>query len=222
LEAIRLAGLLETTRFYQASSSEMFGHARESPQNEGTPFSPVHPYAVAKVFAHQTTVNFREAYGLFAVCGILFNHESPRRGEEFVTRKVTRAVARMALGQQERLVLGNLDIRRDWGYAPEYVEAMWMMLQEAQPNDFVIATGQTHSLRDFLEAAFRRAGLEDGMSRVDIDTGLFRPADITELRGDASKARTHLGWEPRLDLEEIVGLMVDADLERESAGVTSG
>lgn len=217
LEAVRLAGLLNTTRFYQASSSEMFGQATTSPQNESTPFAPIHPYAVAKVFAHHTTVNFRKAYGLFAVCGILFNHESPRRGEEFVTRKITRGVARIALGRQDRLVLGNLDVRRDWGYAPEYVEAMWKMLQRPEPDDFVIATGTTHSVRDFLDSSFRRAGISDWEGLVDTDPSLTRPADIGELCGDSSRAREVLDWHPRTEFEELVGIMVDADIEREKA-----
>jgi GDPmannose 4,6-dehydratase len=217
LEAIRLAGLAGTTRFYQASSSEMFGQAQMSPQNENTPFAPIHPYAVAKVFAHHTTANFRQAHGLYAVCGILFNHESPRRGEEFVTRKITRGVARIALGRQDRLALGNLDVRRDWGYAPEYVEAMWKMLQQPEPDDFVIATGITHSVREFLDSAFRHAGISDWEGLVDTDPSLARPADIEELCGDASKAREVLDWNPHTEFEELVGIMVDADTEREKA-----
>lgn len=217
LKAIRLTGLLSTTRFYQASSSEMFGQAKMSPQNENTPFAPIHPYAVAKVFAHHTTVNFRQAHGLYAVCGILFNHESPRRGEEFVTRKITRGVARIALGRQDRLALGNLDVRRDWGYAPEYVEAMWKMLHQPEPGDFVIATGTTHSVRDFLDSSFRHAGISDWEGLVDTDPSLARPADIGELCGDSSKAREVLDWHPRTEFEELAGIMVDADMEREKA-----
>ncbi len=217
LEAIRLARLFGKTRFYQASSSEMFGQAMMSPQNESTPFSPIHPYAVAKAFAHHTTVNFRQAYGLFAVCGILFNHESPRRGEEFVTRKITRGVARIALGRQDRLALGNLDVRRDWGYAPEYVEAMWKMLQQPEPDDFVIATGITHSVREFLDSSFRHAGISDWDGLVDTDPSLTRPADIGELCGDSSKAREALGWHPRTGFDELVRIMVDADMERAKA-----
>jgi GDPmannose 4,6-dehydratase len=210
-----LTGLVSTTRFYQASSSEMFGRAHHSPQNETTPFSPVHPYAVAKVFAHHTTTNFREAYGLFAACGILFNHESPRRGEEFVTRKITRGVARIALGHQDRLMLGSLDVRRDWGYAPEYVEAMWKMLQHPEPENFVIASGITHSLRDFLDTAFHHAGIADWEALVDIDPSLARPVEIGELCGDPSKAERLLDWHARTGFEELVQIMVDADLERE-------
>ena len=217
LEAVRLTGLLSTTRFYQASSSEMFGQAATSPQNEHTPFAPIHPYAIAKVFAHHATVNFRQAYGLFAVCGVLFNHESPRRGEEFVTRKITRGVARIALGRQDRLSLGNLDVRRDWGYAPEYVEAMWRMLQQPEPDDFVVATGITHSVRDFLDSAFHHAGMPDWEGLVDTDRSLARPADIGELCGDSSKAREILDWHPQVGFEELVGIMVDADMEREKA-----
>ncbi len=217
LEAIRLAGRTGSTRFYQASSSEMFGRALVFPQDEDTPFSPVHPYAVAKVFAHHTTVNYRSVHGMFAVCGILFNHESPRRGEEFVTRKITRGVARIGLGLQESLVLGNLDVRRDWGYAPEYVEAMWMMLQRSEPDDFVIATGVTHSVRDFLDAAFTEIGVDDWSPFVRHDEALVRPTDITELRGNAAKARSALGWRPLTDFEGLVRLMVAADMERERA-----
>jgi GDPmannose 4,6-dehydratase len=217
LEAIRLVGLAGRARFYQASSSEMFGRALASPQDETTPFMPVHPYAVAKVFAHHTTVNFREVHGLFGVCGILFNHESPRRGEEFVTRKITRGVARISLGLQEHIELGNLDVRRDWGYAPEYVEAMWRMVQQPEPDDYVIATGETHSVREFLAEAFRTVGIEDWEGHVRQDPGLLRPTDITELRGDASKARLVLGWTPGTPFAELVRTMVAADLEREAA-----
>jgi GDPmannose 4,6-dehydratase len=217
LEAIRLAGLAGRVRFYQASSSEMFGRALTSPQDETTPFWPVHPYAMAKVFAHHTTVNFREVHGMFAVAGIVFNHESPRRGEEFVTRKICRGVARIALGLEERLVLGNLDARRDWGYAPEYVEAMWLMLQQDRPDDYVVATGVTHSVRDWAEEAFRVIGVEDWARHVDRDPDLLRPTDITELRGDASRAAVALGWAPRTGFRDLVRIMVEAEMDRERA-----
>ena len=208
LEAIREAGV--STRFYQASSSEMFG-AAPPPQNEQTPFHPRSPYGVAKVAAYWATVNYREAYDLFAVNGILFNHESPRRGETFVTRKITRAVARIAAGLQEKLYLGNLDARRDWGYAPDYVEAMWMMLQTAEPDDFVIATGETHTVREAVEIAFARKGLDpDGY--IEIDPKYYRPSEVDDLLGDASKAREKLGWEPSVRFKELVELMVDADV----------
>jgi GDPmannose 4,6-dehydratase len=217
LEAIREAGV--RPRFYQASSSEMFG-AAPPPQNEETPFHPRSPYAVAKVASFWATVNYREAYDLFAVNGILFNHESPRRGETFVTRKITRAVARIAAGLQEKLWLGNLDAKRDWGYAPDYVEAMWMMLQADEPEDFVIATGETHSVRDTVEVAFARAGLDpDG--HVEIDPKYYRPSEVDHLLGDASKAKEKLGWEPKVRFKELVELMVDADvaaLEDQLAG----
>ncbi|MGQ0670366.1 MAG: GDP-mannose 4,6-dehydratase, partial [Actinomycetota bacterium] len=206
---------------YQASSSEMYGRATTSPQDESTPFAPVHPYAIAKVFAHHSVVSFRQAYGLFAACGILFNHESPRRGEEFVTRKISRGVARIALGLQDHLVLGDLDVRRDWGYAPEYVEAMWMMLQQPAPDDFVIATGVTHSVRDFLDVAFAEVGIADWRPLVRQDRGLFRPTDIAELRGDSSKARRVFGWQPRTGFEDLVRTMVAADLDRERAHLAS-
>ena len=217
LEAIRESGV--EPRFYQASSSEMFGSA-PPPQSETTPFHPRSPYAVSKVAAFWATVNYREAYGLFATNGILFNHESPRRGETFVTRKVTRAVARIKAGLQDKLYLGNLDARRDWGYAPDYVEAMWLMLQTDEPEDFVIATGETHSVREFVEAAFEHAGL-DWEPHVDIDPRYFRPAEVDELLGDASKAAERLGWRPKVAFDELVKIMVDADvaeLEDELSG----
>jgi GDPmannose 4,6-dehydratase len=208
LEAIRESGV--TTRFYQASSSEMFGTAAP-PQSELTPFHPRSPYAVAKVAGYWAAVNYREAYGMFASNGILFNHESQRRGETFVTRKITRALARIKHGLQDKLYLGNLDAKRDWGYAPDYVEAMWRMLQTETPSDYVIATGETHSVREFLELAFERLGL-DWKAHVEIDPRYFRPAEVDVLLGDASKAREGLGWEPSVTFEELVRIMVDADL----------
>jgi len=217
LEAIRASGV--QTRFYQASSSEMFGSA-PPPQSEQTPFHPRSPYGVSKVFAHWSTVNYREAHGLFACSGILFNHESVRRGETFVTRKITRAVARIKAGLQRKLYLGNLDAKRDWGYAPEYVEAMWLMLQQDEPDDFVIATGSSHTVREFVELAFARVGL-DWEHHVEIDSRYFRPAEVDSLRGDPSKARERLGWRARTSFEDLVALMVDGDvslLEDEQAG----
>jgi len=210
LEAIRETGI--KPRFYQASSSEMFGKARETPQCETTPFYPRSPYGCAKVYAYWITVNYRESYGLFACNGILFNHESPRRGETFVTRKITRAVAHIVNGLQDKLYLGNLDAKRDWGYAREYVEAMWLMLQQEQPDDYVIATGETHSVREFLEAAFAHAGL-DWRKYVEIDQTYCRPAEVDLLMGDASKAKRQLGWEPKTKFKDLVKLMVDADLQ---------
>jgi GDPmannose 4,6-dehydratase len=210
LDAIREAGVERDVRFYQASSSEMFGSA-PAPQSETTPFHPRSPYAVAKVSAYWATVNYREAYGLFAVNGILFNHESPRRGETFVTRKITRALARIKAGLQDKLYLGNLDAKRDWGYAPDYAEAMWLMLQAREPDDYVVATGETHSVREFLEAAFGHAGL-DWEEHVEIDTRYFRPSEVDVLLGDASKARDKLGWTPKVDFDELVRLMVEADM----------
>ena len=208
LEAIREAGV--TPRFYQASSSEMFG-AAPPPQNEETPFHPRSPYGVAKVAAYWATVNYREAYELFAVNGILFNHESPRRGETFVTRKITRAVARIAAGLQEKLYLGNLDAKRDWGYAPDFVEAMWLMLQADEPEDFVIATGETHTVREAVEIAFGRQGI-DPEEYLEIDPKYYRPSEVDVLLGDASKAKEKLAWEPRVRFQELVELMVDADV----------
>ncbi|HEX4719708.1 MAG TPA: GDP-mannose 4,6-dehydratase [Thermoleophilaceae bacterium] len=209
LEAMREAGV--DSRFYQASSSEMFG-AAPPPQSETTPFHPRSPYAVAKLAAYWAAVNYREAYGTFASNGILFNHEAPRRGETFVTRKITRALARIKHGLQDKLFLGNLDAKRDWGYAPDYVEAMWRMLQHDTPDDFVIATGETHSVREFLEAAFGHAGL-DWEEHVEIDPRYFRPSEVDVLLGDASKAKEKLGWEPTVRFEELVRIMVDTDMQ---------
>jgi len=210
LEAIREAGA--RSRFYQASSSEMFGKVAETPQKETTPFHPRSPYGCAKVFAYWLTVNYREAYGLHASNGILFNHESPRRGETFVTRKVTRAVASIKLGLQQKLYLGNLDARRDWGFAKEYVEAMWLMVQQEKPDDYVIATGETHSVREFLQEAFHHVGL-DWEKYVQHDSKYERPSEVDLLIGDASKAKRVLGWEPKTKFKDLVRLMVDADLE---------
>ena len=217
LEALRASG--SRARFYQASSSEMFG-ASPPPQNESTPFHPRSPYGVAKMFAFWTTVNYRESYGIFASNGILHNHESPRRGETFVTRKISRAVARIKAGIQDKLYLGNLDARRDWGYAPEYVEAMWLMLQQDEPDDFVIATGKSHTIREFAQLAFAHVDL-DWEEHVRVDPRYFRPAEVNYLCGDASKAKRMLGWEPRTTFPELVRIMVEADvqlLEDELAG----
>ncbi len=200
-----------TIRFYQASSSEMFGKVVESPQTERTPFYPRSPYGVAKVYGHWATVNFRESYQLHANSGILFNHESPRRGLEFVTRKVTNAVARIKLGLADHVKLGNLDSQRDWGYAPDFVRAMWMMLQQDEPGDFVVATGETHSVREFCQVAFGHAGL-DWERYVRVDEAHFRPAEVDLLIGDATRAHTVLGWKPEVSFEELVCMMVDADL----------
>jgi GDPmannose 4,6-dehydratase len=208
LEAVRETGL--KSKFYQASSSEMFGKVQEVPQRETTPFYPRSPYGAAKLYAYWVTVNYRESYDMFACNGILFNHESPRRGETFVTRKVTRAAARIKHGMDDKLYLGNLDARRDWGYAKEYVEAMWLMLQQEQPDDYVIATGETHSIRDLLDEAFGYAGL-DWKEHVDIDPRYYRPAEVDLLIGDASKAKRKLGWEPKIRFKELVQLMMDAD-----------
>jgi len=200
-------------KFYQASSSEMYGKVREVPQTELTPFHPRSPYGVSKVYGHFITVNYRESYDLFAVSGILFNHESPRRGLEFVTRKVTDGVARIKQGLQDKLAMGNLDSQRDWGFAGDYVEAMWMMLQQPQADDFVIATGQMHSVRDLCRIAFERVGL-DYEDHVVIDPAFLRPAEVDQLLGDCSKAKKVLGWEPRVSFEQLVQMMVDADMER--------
>jgi len=209
LEAIRHADW--PIRFYQAGSSEMFGKVSESPQSERTPFHPRSPYAVSKVFAHWMTIQYRDAYGLFAANGILFNHESPRRGATFVTRKVTRGIAAILAGHEKKLYLGNLDARRDWGYAPEYVEAMWQILQQPTPDDFVVATGEMHSVREFVELAFSLVGL-DWQELVEIDARYLRPTEVDELCGDAGKARERLGWQPRTTFTELVGLMLAADL----------
>jgi GDPmannose 4,6-dehydratase len=211
LEAIRLVH--PSAKFYQASSSEMFGRVTETPQRETTSFYPRSPYGVAKVYGHWITVNYRESYDLFAVSGILFNHESPRRGIEFVTRKVTDAVARIKLGLARELRLGNLDARRDWGFAGDYVEAMWRMLQQPAPQDYVIGTGRTHSVRDLVEAAFGHVGL-DWQKHVVTDPKYMRPAEVDLLQADPSKARRELGWSPGVEFKELVAMMVDADLER--------
>ena len=229
LEAIRVLGLENKTKFYQASTSEMYGKIRETPQNEKTPFYPRSPYGAAKVYGYWITVNYREAYNIFAVNGILFNHESPIRGETFVTRKVTRAVARFKLGLQDNLYLGNLDARRDWGYAGDFVRAMWLMLQQDEPEDFVVATGKTHSVRELVEKAFGEIGLEivwegegteevgkikaTGKTVVRIDPGYFRPTEVDFLQGDASKARKKLGWSPEVGFDELISLMIKQDLQ---------
>src|SRR5579859_2890812 len=210
LEAIRETG--SQSRFYQASSSEMYGKVAEVPQRETTPFHPRSPYGVSKVFAYWATVNYREGYDLFACNGILFNHESPRRGETFVTRKITRAVAHIKLGLQEKLYLGNMDAKRDWGYAPEFVEAMWLILQQDKPDDFVIATGETHSVHEFCEEAFAHAGL-DWQKYVELDKRYLRPAEVDLLIGDPSKASKVLGWQPKTKFKDLVKLMVDADIK---------
>ena len=201
----------EQIRFYQASSSEMFGKVVETPQKETTPFYPRSPYGVAKVYAHWITVNYRESYGMHASCGILFNHESPRRGETFVTRKITRAAGRIKCGLQKKLSLGNLDAQRDWGYAGDYVEAMWLMLQQDTPDDYVVATNELYSVRDFCEKTFSRLGL-DYEDHVEIDPRYYRPAEVDLLLGDNTKARTQLGWEPRTSFEQLVDMMVESDL----------
>jgi GDPmannose 4,6-dehydratase len=224
LEAIRVCGLIDRTRFYQASTSEMFGAAVEVPQSETTPFNPRSPYAAAKLYAHSITVNYREAYGMWACSGILFNHESPRRGPTFVTRKITSAIARILAGQQERLYLGNLDAIRDWGYAPDYVEAMWMMLQLPEPEDLVVATGEPHTVREFTTEAFRVAGIDiewkgtgddevgldasSGRVLVSVDPWYYRPSEVDVLTGDSSKARRLLNWSPRVSFTELVKIMV--------------
>ena len=228
LEAIRLLGLEKKTRFYQASTSELYGLVQEIPQKETTPFYPRSPYAAAKLYGYWITVNYREAYGIYACNGILFNHESPLRGETFVTRKITRAVARISLGLDKKLYLGNLDAKRDWGFAKDYVEAMWLMLQQEQPEDFVIATGQTQKVRDFVELSFKEVGIqilwqgsgidEKGINKatgeivVEVDKRYFRPTEVDLLLGDATKAKEKLGWQPVTTLEELCSMMVKADI----------
>ena len=219
LEAVRIIGGATNNkiRFYQASSSEMFGKVRETPQNERTPFHPRSPYGCAKVFGHDIVVNYRESYDLFACSGILFNHEGPRRGLEFVTRKVTNAVARIKLGLQNELVLGNLDSKRDWGYAGDYVKAMWLMLQQDEPDDYVVATGETHSIEELVTLAFAEVGIDDWSAYVRQDPKFFRPAEVDLLIGDATKARDKLGWKPEVGFPELVKMMVANDLAIESA-----
>jgi GDPmannose 4,6-dehydratase len=238
LEALRICGLTKKTKFYQASSSELYGLVQEVPQSEKTPFYPRSPYAVAKLFAYWTTVNYREAYGIFACNGILFNHESPLRGETFVTRKITRAVAAIAEGKQKSLSLGNLDARRDWGYAPEYVEGMWMMLQADQPDDYVLATGETRSVREFVEAAFEHVGIgvewhgekgsvnETGVNKktgeviVKVNPIYYRPTEVELLIGQPAKAQEKLGWKAKVGYKELVKIMVTADLADIRGGAT--
>jgi GDPmannose 4,6-dehydratase len=228
LDAIKETGV--KTRFYQASTSELYGKVQEIPQSETTPFYPRSPYAVAKIYGYWIVVNYREAYNIFASNGILFNHESPRRGETFVTRKITRAAARIKEGLQDRLVLGNMDAKRDWGYAPEYVDAMWRMLQQDKPDDFVVATGETHTVREFTEIAFRELGIDlrwegeaenekgldvsSGKVVVEVSPRYYRPTEVELLIGDPSKAKAKLGWEPQVKFEELVRIMVNADLEK--------
>jgi GDPmannose 4,6-dehydratase len=219
LEAIRMVGGTQNNpiRFYQASSSEMYGKVREVPQTELTPFHPRSPYGCAKVFGHNITVNYRESYGIFACSGILFNHEGPRRGLEFVTRKISNTAARIKLGVEKELVMGNLDAKRDWGYAGDYVRAMWLMLQQDEPDDYVVATGETHSIEEFLTLAFQEVGLDDWRNYVRQDPRFFRPAEVDLLIGDPSKAREKLGWVPEVDFPSLVSMMVQNDLKIESA-----
>lgn len=212
LEAIRQVN--PKVKFYQASSSEMYGAARETPQNENTPFHPRSPYGVAKVYGYWMTVNYREAYNIFAVNGILFNHESPRRGIEFVTRKITDGVARIYLGMEKEIILGNLKAKRDWGFAGDYVKAMWMMLQQEKPDDYVIATGENHSIEEFVKKAFEVVGIKNWQNYIEIDKRFFRPAEVNELRGDSTKARKVLGWKPEVTFDQLVEMMVKADIKR--------
>jgi len=218
LEAVRMVGGAQNNpiRFYQASSSEMFGKVREVPQTEMTPFHPRSPYGVAKVFGHNITMNYRESYGLYACSGILFNHEGPRRGLEFVTRKITNTAARIKLGVENELVLGNTDAKRDWGFAGDYVKAMWLMLQQDEPDDFVIATGETHSIEEFLTLAFDKVGLGDWKPYVRHDAKFLRPAEVDLLIGDPAKAKAKLGWQPEVNFEQLVAMMVEHDLEYEA------
>jgi GDPmannose 4,6-dehydratase len=215
LEAVRLTE--RPIRFYQASTSEMFGKVQTTPQNERTPFYPRSPYGVAKLYGHWSTVNYRESYDMYTCSGILFNHESPRRGLEFVTRKISHAVARISLGLQDKLVLGNMEARRDWGFAGDYVEAMWQILQQDTPEDYVIATGVSHSVREFVTAAFAYVGIDDWSHYVEVDPHLFRPAEVEYLLGDATKAQQKLGWTPKTTFEELVHMMVEADLQKHVA-----
>ncbi|HKX73390.1 MAG TPA: GDP-mannose 4,6-dehydratase [Candidatus Saccharimonadales bacterium] len=215
LEAIRITGGTEKVRFYQASTSEMFGKVHEVPQKETTLLHPRSPYGNAKAFAHYTTINYRESYGMFTATGTLFNHESPRRGHEFVTRKVTTAVARIKLGLQDKVALGNLDAKRDWGFAGDYVEGMWLMLQQDEPDDYVLATGETHSIRELLDVAFKEIGIDDWEPYVDYDKNEERPAEVDLLLGDPTKAKEKLGWEPKVTFEELIKMMVKSDLEIE-------
>jgi GDPmannose 4,6-dehydratase len=219
LEAIRMVGGTQNNpiRFYQASSSEMFGKVRETPQTEATPFHPRSPYGCAKVFGHDIVVNYRESYGLYACSGILFNHEGPRRGYEFVTRKITNAVARIKLGLQHELVLGNMDSKRDWGYAGDYVKAMWLMLQQDEPDDYVISTGETHSVEEFVQHAFAEVGIDNWRDYVRQDPKFLRPAEVDLLIGDSAKARAKLGWEPEVSFGDLVSMMVRHDLALEAA-----
>jgi GDPmannose 4,6-dehydratase len=219
LEAVRMVGGAQNNpiRFYQASSSEMFGKVRETPQTERTPFHPRSPYGCAKVFGHDIVVNYRESYDLFACSGILFNHEGPLRGLEFVTRKITNAVARIRLGLQDELALGNLDAKRDWGYAGDYVKAMWLMLQQDEPDDYVVATGEAHSVMEFVERAFAAAEIDDWKSYVKLDERFLRPAEVDLLIGDPSKAREKLGWKPEVTFDELIRMMVENDFEYERA-----
>lgn len=220
LEAIRKSDL--NTKFYQAASSEMFGMVQEVPQTEKTPFYPRSPYGIAKVYAYWTTVNYRESYGMFTCNGILFNHESPRRGYEFVTRKITSAAARIKLGLQKELFLGNLDAKRDWGYSGDYVKAMWMMLNHKKADDYVICTGETHSVKEFAEEAFKCVGIKDWEKYVKVDPNLIRPAEVNLLIGDYTKAKEVLGWKPEVDFKQLVNMMVEADLELEKCNLNSG
>ena len=206
------------TKFYQASSSEMYGKVRETPQNEKTPFYPRSPYGVSKVYGHWITVNYRESYDIFAVSGILFNHESPKRGLEFVTRKISNAVAKIKLGKQKELVLGNLEAARDWGFAGDYVKAIWLMLQQKKPQDLVIATGEPHTVKEFIEQAFKCVGIDDWQKYVRIDKQYLRPAEVEHLVGDASQAKKVLGWQPKTSFKKLVKMMVEADLKREKNG----
>lgn len=210
LEAMRRYA--PSAKFYQASSSEMFGKVRETPQNELTPFNAQSPYGIAKVFAHENACRYRDAYGLFISCGILFNHESPRRGENFVTKKIVQGIARIKAGLQDKLYLGNLDAKRDWGYAPEYVEAMWLMLQQKKPDDFIIATGETHSVKEFIDAAFKNIGIKNWGKYISIDKRYYRPNEVNFLQGDAAKARRILKWNPKTNFSELVDIMMNFEL----------